>query len=383
MIRRLLTKRKTILVIALVVVAVAAVAALIVFTLPDNEAELTPAEIEVDNGVSERDTGGGKYIFSVSSGDVISMKKQGGGLVVLTPLSLRFTDAKGRIKNEYTHNMTDARIAVGGSSCVFYNRGSSNYTVYKNGSVFSSIDTRYHIYAASVASNGRYSFAVRDDGCTSELIAFNSSDEELMRHKYISESITDLSYPSGGRYVAVCAVGAENARPYSLVEIFDTKGDPDAPTASVRLDGRTAYDVQALDKKTVLVYTDSGVVLVGGGDAKVVEDISPDELRHSYSGADVLNVYQFARYNNDNASCMTVFDKKGEKLYSLDLLDEVVRVCADDKHAAAVFGDRADIYSKSGVKTASVELSGKSFETLFIGGRLVCLQSDGIYSYDF
>lgn len=352
-------------------------------TATDPDADNTP-EVNIDDGTTSAPVRDDAKIYSVLSDDVLAFEPYQKGAVVLTSTSLIFISSDGSTLAGFSHSYSDPCVSVCGRTCVLYNRGSGSYAVYENEKLVGEEKTDFDVYYAAAGHSGRYVLAVRDNGCTSEIISYRSAADENFRYQFPSDSVTDISCSETGRYICACAVGASNAEAYSGIYVFD-RSHPDAPLSETDLAGKTVYDVELISKTKMLAFSDHGATYISTGD-NVSSDIvscSPIELRHSHITLGGLSVFQTAKYNDDNTSSASVINKKGAVIYSLDLNARIYSVASGTSYTAILFKDRAEIYDKKGVKKTEITGISEPSRAFINGSVLYAVSNDGVYRYVF
>ncbi len=183
------------------------------------------------------------------------------------------------------------------------------------------------------------------------------------------ENIVAIDISDNGKLAAVSVVGAENGELYSRVLIFDFSYEEAVSEFDFGSD--IISGVNFLKGDTLLITGENVFSIVKNKTDKQDEDLSLNSLsRISVSDNNVVAAV-LSKYGSSSAKILNVYNRNGEKLFTVDIASAVKSVSCDNQRVSVLTDSELICFDMKGN-----EVSGHSVES----DGIRCF-SDGTYTY--
>ena len=158
----------------------------------------------------------------------------------------------------------------------------------------------------------------------SDLTVYNKNQRVIFSWKCAKENIVAIDISDNGKLVAVSVVGAENGELYSRVLIFDFSYEEAVSEFDFGSD--IISGVNFLKGDTLLITGENVFSIVKNKTDKQDEDLSLNSLsRISVSDNNVVAAV-LSKYGSSSAKILNVYNRNGEKLFTVDITSAVKSV---------------------------------------------------------
>ena len=304
------------------------------------------------------------------------------GLVMLTDTAVDYLDSDGIRIASNSHLYSQPVMLNNGSTVFVYDKGGSAYRIEKKTSVYNNYDVNGTILTAALGKKGNYAYVLNENGgYQSRLVVYSSRGNKQFEWGSKADYCVSLALADNGNSVAIALVSVENGIYLSKLHFFNFNSDEAKYT--VILEDCTIFDIEYLNSKELVVWTDTGIIKIDkNGNTSVISEFLPTELRHSDALSGGLKLLALARHGNDNNSKVVVFNKKYKELFSEEFSDVVSGVNSDKKYFAVVFENSVKIFDSKNNLISTFIIGERCIDTAISGSHFYVHTVSGVYVID-
>lgn len=323
----------------------------------------------------------GKLIYAIDSAKVKDMQEFSSGAVILTDSSVEYFEESGKRIAANSHMYAQPVMKSNGKTVLVYDKGGTVFRLERNAAVYNTYNVSAPIVTASVGKKHNYAYVLSDDaGYQSHLYVYSYQGKKQFEWGSASDYCLTTALSDNGKSIALAMIGVNNGEYLTKVSWFDFKAS--AAVFTVELPDITVFELKIVDNKQLVALTDNGIFAINkdGTYSKISEYLS-NEIMYADCRMSGFSAVSIARHGNPKDSVITVFDKKFEELFTLEIPSEV-NVCTSKSFVAVLMNGIIEIYNEEKEKTAEIVLPEKCIRAVFSGRTLFVETVSGIYSFD-
>ena len=343
---------------------------ILLFIMADKFGNITFSSVGdyISSAVSGTKRGDG-YPYLFDSLQVKDVKAIGSDLILINDSSTVVLDSTARKVSEIQHTYSSPLCYGNSGRVLLADIGGNTFKIMSKTKTLYEGTTDKKIISAAIGKNGTAAIATRGTNSQSDLTVYNKNQRVIFSWKCAKENIVAIDISDNGKLAAVSVVGAENGELYSRVLIFDFSYEEAVSEFDFGSD--IISGVNFLKGDTLLITGENVFSIVKNKTDKQDEDLSLNSLsRISVSDNNVVAAV-LSKYGSSSAKILNVYNRNGEKLFTVDITSAVKLVSCDNQRVSVLTDSELICFDMNGneVSRHSVESDG-----------IRCF-SDGTYTY--
>ena len=320
----------------------------------------------------------GKYIYPISTQNLLDMRAYDDGIAVLGTNSLFYMDDGGNEIDVLSHNYSSPMLRAAGKYTLLFDHAGKALRVDRSAKTRIELNFDAPILAADICKNGVYAYVLNADekNFLSHLFIFSEKGDKLYEWGSSASYVTGIFLnEKGTKAIAIC-FGVDSASYFSRVYCFDF--DLEDPIIDVSLRNETIYGAQFLSSGRIAVFSDRAVYSVESDDDTVaVKEYSAGEISHAAHDANELSAVSVNKYGNEQKCEVTVFSHNLKKAFDFSFEHKVTGICAGGKRIAVIMGQKAAVLNYKKI-VGTVRLDESCMKYLIKNNRLYTLTPGGV-----
>ena len=304
---------------------------------------LTPTGIGeyISNTMAVMEKGSG-FPQKLSGEDVVNSETENGVTYVLSETFLETYNSTGYNLINDQHGFSNPVLKTSAARALVFDRGGTGCKIYNYKKCIAEKALEDKIMAAYIGRDGSSAYVLNSNEYASRVEVYDKDFNRQYSWNAASETISAVALSNNGSKVAVAASKTINGEYFTSVYIFNYKSA--TPIFTKQIKGDIVVSLYS-DSNAVWAVTLSGVYRIGW------KDYSTNDIEFS-SGVDCHsnNKMAVAASSADNSldTTISVYDKKGQLLVSVDVSGETDDVCIGKKYLYILKSDSVETYDLEG-----------------------------------
>ncbi|EKC58283.1 hypothetical protein LEA_13938, partial [human gut metagenome] len=308
---------------------------ILLFIMADKFGNITFSSVGdyISSAVSGTKRGDG-YPYLFDSLQVKDVKAIGSDLILINDSSTVVLDSTARKVSEIQHTYSSPLCYGNSGRVLLADIGGNTFKIMSKTKTLYEGTTDKKIISAAIGKNGTAAIATRGTNSQSDLTVYNKNQRVIFSWKCAKENIVAIDISDNGKLAAVSVVGAENGELYSRVLIFDFSYEEAVSEFDFGSD--IISGVNFLKGDTLLITGENVFSIVKNKTDKQDEDLSLNSLsRISVSDNNVVAAV-LSKYGSSSAKILNVYNRNGEKLFTVDITSAVKSVSCDNQRVSVL-----------------------------------------------
>ena len=314
---------------------------------------LTPTGIGeyISNAMAAVENGSG-YPQKLSGEDIVHAETQNKITYVLSETFIETYNSSGYNLISDQHGFSNPVLKTSAARALVFDRGGTGCKIYNFKKCVAEKVLDDKIMAAHIGRDGSTAFVLNSNEYASRVEVYDKDFNRRYSWNAASETISAVALSDNGSKVAVAAVKTVNGEYITSVYIFNYKSA--SPIFTKQIKGDIVISLYS-DSKSVWAVTLNGVYRIGWKDhsSTDIEFLSGvDIVCHSYNKMAVAAPSE----SNSLDTTVSVFDKTGQKVISVDISGEAEDICIGKKYIYVLKSDTVEVYDMLGNFIKEIEV---------------------------
>lgn len=307
------------------------------------------------------------------------IKAIGNSVLLLNTDSAYVMTPSAKITARIELDSADTKVKTCNGRALIYENSKNSVILAGKTEKLTQISLQDEILTAVIGKSGAFAVAVKDEEACSKVIVYDRSSKDVFGWKFANERISDMTFSSNGKRLAVTVCSANNAVVYSRLIVFDiTKNEI---LEDIRFDGCMMLRVCYTSRGRLVAVGDSQYIIYNKDFQRV------DGLEYSEN---TLSAVSF----DDNGNAVLAFSQRGtaqtsvirhnasgKKTFSVVLDGSDAKLYADGSKTAVICGEKVSVLNSAGETVEEITLESMPDSVAYSSGDIFTLETGAIKKY--
>lgn len=307
--------------------------------------------------------------------DSLSFRKAdliGNDMIIVSADNAAVISSSAREREIFQLDSADSKVITENGRALIFSNTSGKVTLFGKTEKLGSISVDSPVNIAALADNGYFAVSYPSEKVQSVVEIRNSRFKKMFQWNCSKEFVSAIGLSDNGRNVALAAIGAENAEPYSRLLVFSTGNEE--PSVDLRFNGTALLKAVYTSSNRIIAIGDNKTVVIDKKGKIISEETYPES---SLVAADT----------DDNGNTVICFREFGGAKFRL------IRYSSGGKatcsitvdytpDAISIHGSRFAVSSGNEIRTYSTR--GEELKTITADNRIkeLLISANNIYTVE-
>lgn len=307
------------------------------------------------------------------------IKSIGNSVLLLNTDSAYVMTPSAKITARIALDSADTKAKTCNGRALIYENSKNSVILTGKTEKLTQISLQNEILTAVIGKSGVFAVAVKDEEVCSRVIVYDRNSKEIFGWKFANERVSDMSFSSNGKRLAVTVCSAKNAVVYSRVIVFDVTGNE--LLEDIRFDNCMMLRVCYTSRGRLVAVGDSQYIIFNKDYQRVDGLEYSENTLSSVSFDDNGNtVLAFAHSGTSQLSVIR-HNASGKKTFSVVLEGSGAKLFADGSKTAVVCGEKATVLNSSGETVEEITFDSVPDSIAYSSGDIFTLETGAVKKY--